>query len=200
MPDPSDAPATILLQAAASGDKSAIDRLLPLVYDQLRAAAQHQLASERPGTLQATAIVHEAYLKLVGPRDIPWANRAHFYAAAAQAIRQILIDHARTRDRQKRGGGAARVPLEDHQLPGPDSLSTDPERILALDAALRRLEQRDPRMAQVVFLRFYAGLDIAQVAGVLALSERTVKSEWAFAKAWLEREFAPRDPDHREQQ
>jgi RNA polymerase sigma-70 factor, ECF subfamily len=181
------------MAAAANGDKSAADRLLPLVYDQLRRAAQLGLAGERAGyTLQATALVHEAYLKLVGPRDLPWQGRAHFYAAAAEAVRQVLLDHAKARGRLKRGGGLGRIDL-DHTatLGGPAAENERPDRedFVALDDAIRRLAAKDPRMAEVVRLRFYAGLEIAQVAFVLGVSERTVKNDWAFAKAWLEREL-----------
>lgn len=195
---------TILLNHAASATER-LHCLLPLVYAQLRAAAHRQMAAERPGhTLAATALVHEAYLKLVGPRDLPWQNRAHFYAAAAEAMRQILLDHAKSRARLKRGGGQSRhqLLLDDAvHLPITDS-ANDPANedhssdVLALDAAIRRLEDRDPRVAQVVRLKYYAGLEIAQVALAQGVSERTVKNDWAFAKAWLERELrAPASPN-----
>ena len=182
---------TILLNDDDDDDRRA-HRLLPLVYHQLRAAAQQRMASERAGhTLGATALVHEAYLKLVGPREIPWQSRAHFYAAAAEAMRQVLLDHAKARARLKRGGNQPQLPcpLNDAAtLPAPDDAhQTPPTDFIALDAAMCRLEQRDPRMAQVVRLKYYAGLEIAQVALVLGVSERTVKNDWAFAKAWLER-------------
>jgi RNA polymerase sigma factor (TIGR02999 family) len=181
------------LIAAAGGDKSAADRLLPLVYDQLRKAAQLGLAGERAGhTLQATALVHDVYLKLVGPRDLPWQGRAHFYAAAAEAMRQVLLDHAKARGRVKRGGGLERINLDETAtLGGPvaENFSPDREDFVALDEAIRRLASRDPRMAEVVRLRFYAGLEISQVAFVLGVSERTVKNDWSFARAWLEREM-----------
>jgi RNA polymerase sigma factor (TIGR02999 family) len=184
---------TLLMAAAAGGDKSAADRLLPLVYDQLRKAAQLGLAGERAGhTLQATAIVHEAYLKLVGPRDLPWQGRAHFYAAAAEAMRRVLLDHAKARGRVKRGGGLGRIDLDNTAtLGGPDADDhcTNREDFIALDDAIGRLASKDPRMAEVVRLRFYAGLEISQVASALGVSERTVKNDWAFAKAWLEREL-----------
>jgi len=193
---------TILLdEAAAASDR--IKQLLPLVYNHLRAVAQNQIAGERIGhTLAATALVHEAYLKLVGPREIPWQNRGHFYAAAAEAMRQILLDHAKSRGRRKRGGGRVHVSLDEvasvvqdgqgEPANGPaDGRSEDQNDghtdFIALDEAIRRLEARDPRVAQVVRLKYYAGLEIAQVALVLGVSERTVKNDWAFAKAWLER-------------
>jgi len=192
--DPSSHAATILLNDAANASDR-IKLLLPLVYDQLRAAAQKQMASERVGhTLAATALVHDAYIKLVGPREVPWQNRAHFYAAAAEAMRQILLDHAKSRARRKRGGAKAHVPLEEVAsiiAASPDSpadvQSDDQTDFIALDEAIRRLEVEDPRVAQVVYLKYYAGLEIAHVASALGVSERTVKNDWAFAKAWLER-------------
>lgn len=193
---------TILLdEAAAASDR--IKQLFPLVYNQLRAAAQRQMASERAGhTLGATALVHEAYLKLIGPREIPWQNRGHFYAAAAEAMRQILLDHARSRASRKRGGGLARVALDDvasvaavAQPQAENDQSDDNPDFIALDEAIRRLEDRDPRVARVVHLKYYAGLEIAQVALVLGISERTVKNDWAFAKAWLERALRDDEAD-----
>lgn len=192
--DPSSHAATILLNDAANASDR-IKLLLPLVYDQLRAAAQKQMASERVGhTLAATALVHDAYIKLVGPREVPWQNRAHFYAAAAEAMRQILLDHAKSRARRKRNGAKAHVPLEEVAsiiAASPDSpagvQSDDQTDFIALDEAIRRLEVEDPRVAQVVYLKYYAGLEIAHVASALGVSERTVKNDWAFAKAWLER-------------
>src|SRR5262245_49481877 len=187
--------ATRLMAAAAGGDRAAADQLLPLVYEQLRKTAQLRLAGERAGhTLQATALVHEAYLKLIGVRDVPWQGRAHFYAAAAEAMRQVLLDHAKARKRVKRGGGFARIDLDDvATVGGPvvEDHQPDREDFVALDDAIRRLASRDPRMAEVVRLRFYAGLEISQVALVLDVSERTVKNDWAFARAWLERELRP---------
>ncbi len=190
-PQPEDA--TLLMAAAASGDKSAADRLLPFVYDQLRKAAQSGLSGERQDhTLSATALVHEAYLKLVGPREVAWVGRGHFYAAAAEAMRRILLDHAKARGRVKRGGGLGRINLDDTAtLGGPiaEDRVCDQGDFVALDEAICRLASRDPRMAEVVRLRFYAGLEVSQVALVQGVSERTVKNDWAFAKAWLEREM-----------
>jgi RNA polymerase sigma-70 factor, ECF subfamily len=179
-----DPPVTILLN---DSDPDRAAKLLPLLYDQLRATAQVHLASERKGhTLSATALVHEAYLKLCGPRHIPWQNRAHFYTAAAQAMRQVLLDHAKARARHKRVG--ARVDLEAAAtLGGPDD--ADPREFIALDEALRRLEGKDPRAAQIVHLRYFAALSIAETALALGISERTVKNDWTFARAWLEREL-----------
>jgi len=181
------------MAAAAGGDRTAADHLLPLVYEQLRKAAQLRLAGERAGhTLQATALVHEAYLKLVGVRDVPWQGRAHFYAAAAEAMRQVLLDHAKARGRVKRGAGLRRIHLDEiATVGGPVAGESRPDRedFIALDDAILRLASRDPRMAEVVRLRFYAGLEISEVALVLDVSERTVKNDWAFARAWLEREM-----------
>jgi RNA polymerase sigma factor (TIGR02999 family) len=158
--------------------------LFAMVYDQLRASAQKLLASERPGqTLQPTALVHEAYLKLSGPREVPWTNRAHFYAAAAQAMRQILIDHARSRaGRVSRAEARARALRLSGVVEGENM---DLDGLLALDEVLARLEGADPQAAAVVRLRFFAGLGIEQTAETLGVSPRTVKRDWAFARGWL---------------
>jgi len=173
---------TRILQADGLDRAEALDRLLPLVYDELRALARARLRAERPGhTLQATALVHEAYLRLVGEESPPWGGRAHFFHAAAEAMRRILIEHARSRGRVKRGGGRVRVDLEDdHVAEWPD-----PDELLAVDEAIRRLEEVDGRAADVVRLRYFAGLSVEETAGALQLSERTVMREWAYAKAWL---------------
>lgn len=170
---------TILMNAAAAGDKEAAARLMPLVYDQLRMAAQMHMDGERVGhTLNATALVHEAYLRIAGPRAIAWAGRAHFYAAAAEAMRRILIDHARAR--RARGGPRSR--LED--IGDVDALAAaNPDQILAVDAALVRLENEDPEAAAVVRLRFYAGLSMDQVADALSISPRTAARLWNYARA-----------------
>ena len=178
---------TRLLAQAAAGDDAAAGDLLPLVYAQLRAVAQQRMVNERPGhTLQATALVHEAYLKLVGPRDVPWQNQAHFYAAAAEAMRRILLDHAKARGRQKRGGNRRVVPLDVAVL----AEQADSEQIVALDEAVCRLEEQEPEAANVVRLRFYAGLSVDQTAEALNLSPRTVDRRWQFARAWLFRELS----------
>ena len=185
-PDRSPQDATSLLQAAGDGDASAAKRLLPLVYQQLRAAAQLQMAGERAGhTLQPTALVHEAFLRLIGDREVPWQNRRHFYAAAAEAMRQILVDHARSRGRQKRGAGVRRVPLSVADV----AESWNLEDTVSLDDALRRLESKDGGIADVVRLRFYAGLSIEQTAEALAISPATVKRRWEFGRTWLYREL-----------
>lgn len=180
--------ATRLMIAAGAGDKDAADRLLPLVFEQLRRAAQRELAHERTGhTLSATALVHEAYLKLAGPRHVPWAGRGHFYAAAAEAMRRILVEHARARLARKRGGPDRRRLRFD--IAGVADLACDekPEEIVALDDAIRRLGDQEPRVADVVRLRFFAGLSVADTAGALGVSPRTVELDWSFGRAWLYR-------------
>lgn len=183
--------ATVLMNAAAMGDASAADRLLPLVYGQLRRAAQSQLALEPSGhTLCATEMVHEAYLRLVGPRQVPWGGRAHFYAAAAQAMRRILVDHARSRA-SRRAGGQRSARLED--LGDVAALaSATPDQILAVDGEVTRLEADDPDAAAVVRLRFYAGLTVEQTGEALGLSPRTVARLWAYARAVLYRGMVER--------
>ncbi len=177
---------TRLLEAAGEGDPRAAQKLLPQVYEQLRKAAQKQMADERPDhTLQATALVHEAYIRLVGSHEVAWENRAHFYVAAAEAMRRILIEHARKRGRIKRGGDRARVPLSTVYL----AEKAHPEEIMSVDSAIRRLEERDSRMARIVRLRFFAGLSTEEIAETLGLSDRTVRREWALARAWLHREL-----------
>lgn len=179
---------TQVLRQVSSGDQVAVGDLLPLVYDQLRGLAQQRMMQERPGhTLQATALVHEAFLKLVGPREIPWAGQAHFYAAAAEAMRRILVDHARTRQRQKRGGKGARVLLNVLDLADAENS----EEFLARDEALCRIEQQEPEVGEVVRLRFFAGLSVDQTAESLGVSPRSVDRRWKFARAWLFRELHP---------
>jgi len=172
-----------LLTRATQGDQASAGELMGLVYAQLRAAAQQAIASERPDhTLQATALVHEAYLRLAGPRELPWQNRAHFYAAAAQAMRRILIDHARAKG--ARGGKHRKLT----EFPDAATLILgDPEEILAVDAAVTRLETEDPDAAAVVRLRFYAGLSVDQAAEALGISPRTCARLWSYARAVLYR-------------
>ena len=178
---------TRLVIDAGAGDRRAAEELLPLVYEQLRAIAHQRMDHERPEhTLQATALVHEAYLRLVGNRRIEWAGRAHFYAAAAEAIRRILLDHAKARGRAKRGGRNRQVALSIVDL----ATEHDPAEILALEEAICRLEGQDERLSQVVRLRFYAGLNVEDTAKALGLSERTVKRRWSFARAWLYTQLA----------
>jgi RNA polymerase sigma factor (TIGR02999 family) len=174
---------TRLLDAASSGDGKAAAELLPLVYDELRKLAASRLAPEVAGqTLQPTALVHEAYLRLIGPEDERrWANRGHFFAAAAEAMRRILVERARRKGRVKHGGGRMRVELDEASLAA-ESASDD---LLALDEALGRLEARDPSRAALVKLRYFAGLTTAEAAQVLGISRRTADRHWAFARAWL---------------
>lgn len=181
--------ASQLMAAAAGGDACAAERLLPLVYEELRRAAQRSLENERAGhTLSATALVHEAYLKLAGPREAAWTGRGHFYAAATEAMRRILIDHARGKLRVKRGGGAGRQePVADMAdvADVEDLARRDPEGILRFDEVFRRLEEYSPEGADVARLRFYGGLSVEEAAEVLGLSRSTVDRRWAFARAWL---------------
>jgi RNA polymerase sigma factor (TIGR02999 family) len=185
MPDPRSDTLAILLNDEQDAARRA-EQLLPLVYDQLRAAAQNCLRAERADhTLQATALVHEAYMKLVGPREVPWQNRAHFYAAAAQAMRRILVDHARAKAAAMRGGpDARRAALDLTTLPNLES-ERESAGFLILDEAVARLESVDPEAASVVRLRYYAGLGIEETAAALSVSAPTVKRAWAFARGWL---------------
>lgn len=177
--------ATRWLLAAAGGEREAADRLLPLIYEQLRKAAQRDLAGEREGhTLSATALVHEAYLRLIGPREVPWAGRGHFYAAAAEAMRRILLDHARARGRR---GGEARPWTE--LVDVAELSAADSGQIVAVDQALARLERDDPEAAAVVRLRFYAGLSVDEAAQALGLSARTTARLWSYARAVLFRDL-----------
>jgi RNA polymerase sigma factor (TIGR02999 family) len=179
---------TGILQAIEGGDAHAAEQLLPLVYDELRQLAAAKLARERPGqTLQATALVHEAYLRLVdGAPARRWDSRGHFFAAAAEAMRRILIENARRKHAEKRGGGRQRVELDGLEL----SVELPVDDLVALDEALTRLAQRDPQTAQLVQLHCFAGLSIEQAAEALALAPRTAYRDWAFARAWLYREIA----------
>ncbi|MFO0973785.1 MAG: ECF-type sigma factor [Phycisphaerae bacterium] len=185
---------TGILNEIDAGNPRAAAELLPLVYDQLRKAAQLQMAAERPDhTLSATALVHEAYLKLVGPRQVPWAGRAHFYAAAAQAMRQVLLDHAKGKARLKRGGPEQKS-ISGLEFEDLAALAVrPPEEILSFDAALCRLEQEAAQAAQVVRLRFFAGLSVDETAEALGVSDRTVDRHWLYARAWLHRAVTASD-------
>lgn len=181
---------TLLLAKVSEGDSRAAAELLPLVYEELRRLARSRMAGESPGqTLQPTALVHEAYLRLLGASDVKWDGRGHFFGAAALAMRRILVERARARGRIKRGGGAARVPLEDAAL----ATEPPPDELLALDEALDRLAAYDKRKADVVMMRYFAGLSIDETAAALGVSPATVKNEWAFARAWLHREIKKGD-------
>lgn len=178
---------TQLLAAARAGDRRALDRVIPLVYDELNALARRQLAQERPGhTLNTGGLVHEAYLKLVGLQRIQWQDRGHFLALSARLMRRILINHAEGRNTAKRGGGQGTVRLED-VAPGVEDRM---QRFVALDEALEGLECRSARQCRVVECRFFAGLTVEETAEALEISTATVKREWALARAWLNRELA----------
>jgi RNA polymerase sigma factor (TIGR02999 family) len=184
MPTMSPQEVTQLLADWGKGDGSALDKLFPLVHSELRRIAQRQMSQERPGhTLQATALVNEAYLKLAGQQGFDWQNRAHFFAVCAQVMRHILIDHARAHARDKRGGGAIQVSLNDALVIAEDHAA----HFIALDEALRVLERLDPQKGKIVELRYFGGLSIEEAAEVLNISPRTVRREWQRAKAWLYR-------------
>ena len=171
-----------MLEAADPEDGGVVDRLLPLVYDELRGMAHGYLLRERPGhTLSTTALVHEAYLKLVDQTRAPVENRAYFFGSAARAMRQILVDHARYHQRQKRGGKQWRVTLEEQHLLADDFAAN----LLDLDDALHRLADIEPRAAQVVECRFFGGLSVEETSEVIGVSPRTVIRDWTMAKAWL---------------
>ena len=179
---------THLLQAWRKGDDEALERLAPLVYQDLRALARSHLRRERAGhTLQATALVHEAFFKLQGQRS-PWHNREQFFAVASRIMRRVLVDHARARAAMKRGSDAPRIELEDSMAVASEARSLD---LLDLDRALERLAALEPRLARVVELRYFGGLSVEEAARVLECSDRTVKRDWSFARAWLLRELGP---------
>lgn len=174
---------TAILAAVDAGDETAAERLLPLVYDELRALARHRMALEPAGhTLQATALVHEAYLRLLGDQPVQWANKAHFFAAAARAMRRILIERARRQKAARHGGGARRITLFEGAATEQGSEAVD---LIALDDALEKLEKQDRQAADLVSLRYFAGLTIEETAQAMGLSPATVKREWNYAKAWL---------------
>jgi len=183
---------TGLLQAWGQGDESALQKLIPLVYEQLRIAARRYMAGERPGhTLQTTALIHETYLRLVDVRQIKWQDRAHFMAICSQLMRRILIDFARSRNYKKRGAGAVHVDFDEALVitAGPDA------NLVALDDALNRLALVDARKSRVVELRFFGGLGVKETAEVLKISADTVMRDWKLAKVWLFRELSG-DPPH----
>ena len=182
---------TRLLASWRDGDPAALDRLLALVEHELRRRARWHLRRERARhTLQTTALVNEAYLRLVRQEEVSWQNRAHFFAIASQAMRRILVDHAKGNRRLKRGGGAPVVSLEDVAVIAPERSAE----LLALDAALEKLQRLDPRKARMVEMRYFAGLSVEEAAEVLAVSPATVMRDWRLAKAWLQREIAPATP------
>src|SRR5438045_683042 len=174
---------THILSAIEQGDSHAAEQLLPLVYEELRKLAAQRLAEEKPGqTLQATALVHEAYLRLVGAQNVPpWDSRGHFFAAAAEAMRRILLNRARDKKRVKRGGERGRVDLDRIEI----ALDTNDEQLIELDEALGQLAVEDPDAARLVNLRFFAGLTLNDAAVSLGLAPRTAERQWAYARAWL---------------
>jgi RNA polymerase sigma factor (TIGR02999 family) len=187
---------TSLLHAAAAGDKSAAARLVPAIYDELKAMAVARMGALAPGqTLQPTALVHEAYMKLLRDPAQHWDGRAHFFGAAARAMRDILVDRARSRGRLKRGGDRRRVELTD-QLTVGASPEEDPVDLVALDAALSRLSEHDARAAEVVMLRFFGGLDIEQTAKALGVSVPTVNRDWRYARAFLASQLEEQPESH----
>ena len=177
---------TQILERVEQGDAKAADELLPLVYDELRKLAAHNMAQEAAGdTLQPTALVHEAWLRLVGAPNQDWNSRNHFFMAAAQAMRRILIERARQKSRLKRGGDQQRVPLEELDL----ATNADSETLLLVEEAMERLAQADPVKAKLIELRFFTGLSLEEAAQVLAVSTPTAKRYWAYARAWLFQEI-----------
>jgi RNA polymerase sigma factor (TIGR02999 family) len=184
---------TQVLASAAAGDRAAADALWQLTYEELhRIAERHLLRERRDHTLSATALVHEAYVKLIDQTRVEWRDRGHFFAVASQACRRILVDYARKRHAQKRGGVAVRVTLED----GIGSVDEQTEEVLALHEALERLAELDPRLARLVELRYFGGLSEEETAEAMGVSDRTVRRDWVKAKAWLYNElFGERGPD-----
>lgn len=179
---------TLILDSIEQGDPEAADRLLPLVYEELRKLAAAKMARESPGqTLQPTALVHEAWLRLTGNDDQVWKNRAHFFAAAAEAMRRILIDNARRRQALRHGGGQVRLDIQELELcaPAPD------DQLLAIDEALGRFAALDPKKAELVKLRYFIGLTIEEAARALGVSEATAKRWWEYARAWLFADMRP---------
>jgi RNA polymerase sigma factor (TIGR02999 family) len=178
---------TRILSEIEQGDSAAAERLLPLIYQELRKLASAKLANERPGqTLQATALVHEAYLRLVDNENVrAWNSKGHFFAAAAEAMRRILVDNARRKQSFKRGGEFVRVELDDHLM-----TTGRPIDLIALDEAMDKLAEQDARKAELVKLRFFGGLSVREAAIALDISESTADADWAFAKAWLKLQMA----------
>jgi RNA polymerase sigma factor (TIGR02999 family) len=173
---------TLILQAIGRGENRASEELMPLVYDELRRLAAARMAQESSGqTLQPTALVHEAWIRLVEDGSRTWENRAHFFGAAAEVMRRILIDRARRKSRLKHGGGQERVDLENLDLA--EALPDD--KILLVDEALKRLQEEDPETAQIVSLKFFAGLTNEEIVGITGTSDRTVRRQWNYGKAWL---------------
>ena len=195
MDHPSSGEVTILLKQAREGNRDAAEKLVAAVYSQLRKIARRFLSQERANhTLQATALVHEAYLQMIDQKEMNWANRAHFFAVSSQLMRHILVDHARARNAEKRGGAAAKVSLDETGVIPLDFVATMQEQhypqLIMLDTALSKLEQLDPQQSRVIELRFFGGLTEEEIATVMDISLSTVKREWKAARAWLYREMA----------
>jgi RNA polymerase sigma factor (TIGR02999 family) len=183
---------TQLLAEWSDGNQSALDELYPLVYDELHRLARRYMSREREGhTLQTTALINEAYVRLVDQRNVHWANRSHFFAISAQIMRRILIDHARRHAYAKRGGGAQQVSLDEAAI----VTRTAGAELLRLDEALKSLAEMDPRRSQVVELRYFGGLNNEEIAGVLNISENTVTRDWNMARAWLHRQLSESSPN-----
>ena len=179
---------TEMLKNWGEGKEEALNSLMPLVYDELRRQASRFLRKERSGhTLQTTALINEAYLKLIDQSKVNWQNRSHFFAIASKAMRRILVDHARTRNREKRGGSAEDLPIDDALQIASPQRSVD---IVALDEALERLAKLDPRQVKIVELRYFSGLTNDETAAILGISNATVRSDWSMAKAWLRQQLA----------
>ena len=186
-PSPPGHQVTQLLVRWREGDRRALDELMPLVYDELRRLASHYMRGERSGhTLQTSALVNEAYLRLTGHEEIQWQDRVHFFAVAAQTMRRVLVDHARRRGNRKRGGDALKVTLDEALIVSDERAAE----VIALDDALARLAELAPRKSQLVELRFFGGLSIEEAAEVLGVSPGTVMRDWTFTKAWLRKEIA----------
>ncbi|MBI4658799.1 MAG: sigma-70 family RNA polymerase sigma factor [Verrucomicrobia bacterium] len=180
---------TRILKAIQAGDAKAAEELLPVVYDELRKLAGYKMAGEASGhTLQATALVHEAWLRLAGSHQQSWQNRAHFFGAAAEAMRRILVEHARRKRSLKRGGGAEREELDESKL----VLTAPPDELLAVHEALDRLAMEDPAAAELVKLRYFVGMTMEEAAAAMGMAKRTAENLWTYARAWLHREIRGR--------
>ena len=178
---------TQMLREWSDGNREALEELMPLVYDELhRQAARYMRRERQDHTLQTTALIHETYLKLIDQRDVNWESRTHFFAIAANLMRRVLVDHARARHREKRGGDAVTLPLEEAMLVVSDEKSID---LIALDEALNRLAKIDTQQVRVVELRYFSGLSLEETAEALKVSRTTVANDWSLAKAWLHREL-----------
>src|SRR5215213_1521830 len=192
MPPQSSKQITRLLVAWGDGDDAALNQLAPLIHAELHRLAHQYMSRERPGhLLQATALVNEAYLRLIDWKNVKWQNRAHFFGVSANLMRRVLVDYARSRNYQKRGGGAHKVPLEEAAVISEERAAD----FVALDDALNSLAEVDPRKSRIVELRFFGGLGVEETAEVLSVSPRTVMREWSLAQAWLYRELSRRDKD-----